>query len=297
MRIILTFLLTLLAMPAQALNVVASTSDLAAIAREVVGPDGQVTAMSKASQDPHYVDARPSLTLQLNKADLVLVNGLELEVGWLPTLLTNARNTKVLPGSDGYFDASNFVRLLEVPVGKIDRAQGDIHPGGNPHFLHDPRAAAKTAVALGDRLAKLDPKHADAFHARAKDFAQKADGLAASWKAKFDALPASSRKIVAYHASLPYLLDWLDLAQIITVEPKPGIQPNPGHVAKVLKTMREQGAKVVIQEAYYPTKTSQTIAQMAKGKVVVIPGGTGPDETYLQRADRTAKELYDALKN
>lgn len=297
MRIILAFLLTLLSMPAQALNVVATTSDLAAIARDVVGPDGHVTAMSKASQDPHYIDARPSLTLQLNKADLVLVNGLELEVGWLPALLTNARNTKVLPGSDGYFDASHFVTLLEVPVGKIDRAQGDIHPGGNPHFLHDPRAAAKAAIALGDRLAKLDPKHADAFRARARAFAQKADALAASWKAKFDALPAASRKIVAYHASLPYLLAWLDLNQIITVEPKPGIQPNPGHMAKVLKTMREQGAKVVIQEAYYPAKTSQTIAQMAKGKVVVIPGGTEPNETYLQRADRTAKELYDALKN
>ncbi|MEZ4458643.1 MAG: metal ABC transporter substrate-binding protein [bacterium] len=296
MRLLLALLLTLVALPAQALTVVASTSDLAAIARDVVGSDGEVVAMSKASQDPHYVDARPSLTLALNKADLVLVNGLELEVGWLPTLLTNARNTKVLPGSEGYFDASTFVNLLEVPTGKIDRAQGDIHPGGNPHFLHDPRAAAKVAVALGDRLAKLDAKHADAFRARAKEFAQKADGLASTWKSKFDALPATSRKVVAYHASLPYLFDWLDLHQVITVEPKPGIQPNPGHVAKVLKAMRESGAHVVVQEAYYPTKTSQTVAQMAKGHVVVIPGGAEPNETYLQRADRTAKEVYDALK-
>lgn len=296
MKIIITLILLFIPVDVLALNIVASTSDLAAIAREVAGPDGHVTSMSKPSQDPHYIDARPNLTLQLNKADLVMVNGLGLEVGWLPTLLTNARNARILPGAAGYFDASTFARLLEVPAGKVDRAQGDIHPGGNPHFLHDPRAAATIAVALGERLAKLDSAHADGFRSRASSFSAAANKLAATWRAKFDALPAGSRAVVAYHASLPYLFDWLGLTQAATVEPKPGIQPNPGHVARVLKTMRDQQIHVIVQEAFYPTKTSQTLAQMAKGQVVIIPGGTEADESYLTRAEKTARGLYDAIK-
>jgi zinc/manganese transport system substrate-binding protein len=296
MKSFILVILTLILVPAQALalSIVTTTADLGAIAREVAGPDAKIEVVAKPTQDPHYVDARPSLALSLNKADLVVVNGVELEVGWLPGLLKAARNPKVLPGAEGYFDASTAVTLLEV-VAKADRAQGDIHPGGNPHFLHDPRAAARVAVALADRLAKLDPAKASAYQERGQKFAAAANLKAEQWQQKFQTLPANRRAVVAYHASLTYLFDWLAIDQATTVEPKPGIQPNPGHVAKVLQTMRQRGLNVIVQEAYYPTKTSQTLAQMAKGKLVVIPGGTADGQTYLDRVDQTAKGVFDAL--
>ncbi len=293
-KTLLLAVLILLPVNAFALNIVTSTADLAAIAKVVVGDDS-VVSMSNANQDPHYVDARPSLTLSLNKADLVVVNGLELEVGWLPSLLKNARNAKVLPGSDGYFDASTTVQLLGITTGKLDRAQGDIHPGGNPHYLHDPRAAARVALGLADRLGKIDPAHRAEYETRAKSFAASANAQAKKWRTKFDGLSVGQRTVVSYHASLPYLYDWLGLKEAITVEPKPGIQPNPGHVAKVLKVMRDQKIGVIVQESYYPTKTSQTLTTMAKGTLVVIPGGTDDSETYLQRVEKTASGVFNAL--
>lgn len=292
MRFLIALVWMLIPLEGFALNVVATTSDLAAIAREVGGPDVTVHAIASSSQDPHYVDAKPSIALALNKADLLLVNGVELEVGWLPSLIKTARNAKVLPGAPGYFDASTSVRLLEV-VAKTDRAKGDIHPGGNPHFLHDPRAAADVAVALGTRMASVDPTHAQAYQLRALAFAQSARAKADAWRAKFEAL--KHRKVVAYHGSLPYLFDWLGLELLVTVEPKPGVQPNPGHVAKVLQLMRQSRVSVVVQETYYPSKTSSTLAQMAKGTVVVIPGGTTEQQTYLERVDATAGGIYEAL--
>jgi zinc/manganese transport system substrate-binding protein len=287
-----------LAPPALAkMNVVATLPDLAAIAKEVGGDRVDVTALAEPSQDPHFVDARPSLILPLNKAKLLVVNGLELEVGWLPPLLVSARNPDIQTGGSGYFDASMYVERQEVPGAKLDRAEGDIHPGGNPHFVFDARAGKRIALALADRMGKLDPEGAATYTANANALAAKLDAFAQSEAARFRALPAEKRKVVPYHKSMTYLLDWLGLEAPIHVEPRPGIQPDPAHVAEVLKTMKAQGIHVVLQEEFYPRSTSETLTRLAGGQLVVIPGGTrfNDGQGYLDHLKDVTGKLYDAL--
>ncbi|MCA9518357.1 MAG: zinc ABC transporter substrate-binding protein [Myxococcales bacterium] len=279
-------------------NVVATLPDLAALAMEIGGAEVDVTALARPTEDPHYVDPKPSLLLPLAKADLLVLNGLDLEIGWLPPLLVNARNANIQPGGAGYLDASTLVPdKLQVPAGRIDRAQGDIHPGGNPHFTHDPRRAAEIAVGLGERLAAIDPAHAADYKARAQKVAGDLRGIAKAERARFAALPEAKRRVVVYHDSWVYVIDWLGLTQVATVEEKPGIKPSPGHVAQVLKTMRERGARLIIQEEYYPRKTSETLSQLASGELSVMRGGTHLEkgETYAHHARETAEALYKEL--
>src|SRR5690606_11168013 len=167
----------------------------------------------------------------------------------------------------------------------LDRAMGDIHPGGNPHFTHDPRQGARIARALGDIMARLDGRNAEHYRQGAARFAQRADALAQEQEKRFAALPAQRRRIVAYHASLPYLNNWLQLEQVITIEPKPGIQPTPGHVATVLQRMKSTGVKVIVQEEHYPQNVSQTLRELAAAKLVIIPTSTrfSEGQSYLQR--------------
>jgi zinc/manganese transport system substrate-binding protein len=285
--------LALLALPLTAhaaLRVVASLPSLAAIAREVGGKEVTVAALASPRQDPHFVDARPNLIVELSRADLLV------EIGWLPALVRQSANAKILPDAAGHFDASRFVALQQVTT-KIDRAQGDIHLGGNPHYLFDPRAGAAIAVALGATLGRLDPAHAPVFQQNAARLAAQLGKLAAEQSARFDKLPAARRTLVAYHASLPYLLDWLHLRQIATLEPKPGIPPNPQHVAQVLQLMRGQGAHVIAQEDFYPRSTSQTLVGLAQARLVVLPGGArfAEGETYAAHLTALADALYAAL--
>jgi zinc/manganese transport system substrate-binding protein len=284
--------------PASArLRVVATLPDLAAIASEVGGPEVEVVALADSAQDPHYVDPKPSLLIPLSKADLLIVNGLELEVGWLPALQASARNKAILVGAVGYLDASVGVRLLDVPEGKIDRAQGDIHPGGNPHYIHDPRASIVVAKAIARRLGALDPAHAGAFEARAAEFGREAQRLVDAERQRFAKLPAEKRRIIGYHRSLNYISDWLGLTEEATIEPLPGIAPSPGHVAQVLQTMRARGARVIVQEEYYRRNTSETLAKMAQSEMVLLHGGTRfqKGERYLDHVRHTAEEVYRAL--
>ena len=291
-------LLILLPLTAQAkLKVVATLPDLAALAAEVIGDDGEVMVLAAPNQDPHYVDGRPSYILALNQADLLLANGLELEIGWLPPLQVAARNPKIQTGAPGYFDASGYVHRLEVPTGKVDRAQGDIHGGGNPHFTHDPRAMAHVALGLGERLAQLDGLHAADYRKRATATARTLEQFAAAERARFDTLPTERRRVISYHASFAYLYDWLGLQQADTVEPRPGIKPSPAQISRLLKRMRSDGLKLIIQEAYYPKKTSTVLAKLAKAQVVVVPGGArfNKGERYLDRVKRTSEEIYNAI--
>ena len=287
--------------PAEAearLKVVATLPDLAAVAREVGGPDAEVTALSLPSQDPHFVDARPHLVLALNRADLLLLTGLELETGWLPTLITGARNARIQPGAVGYLDASTVVPLKQVPAGRIDRSMGDIHPGGNPHYMSDPRNGARVAKAVADRLAALDPAHRAGYQARAKKLAAEALAVAKAQEARFKALPASKRRVVTYHQSLVYLLEWLQLEQVATLEPKPGIPPSPGHIASVLGTMRQRAVGAVLQEEYFPTTAAKLLAQKTQATLVVLPGG--PDfekgQGYVAHVQALSDKIFEALK-
>lgn len=295
MRTLCFILAMLVTTSAQAkISVVTSTADLAALVRDVAGDFASVTAMAAPNQDVHYVDARPNLTLLLNRADLLVVNGLELEIGWLPALIKNARNTKIQPSGKGYFDASTQVRRLQVHA-QVDRSMGDIHPGGNPHFMHDPRAAADVVLGLGAALAKVDPANAADYRVNAARAAERYRAFANSERERFLALPAASRKVVSYHDSLAYLMDWLGLEQAITLEPRPGIPPNPGHVAEVLKIMRAQKVRVIVQEEYYPARTSETLSKMAPATLVLLPGGTREGESYLERAKKASSAIFDQL--
>lgn len=288
---------TLLAPAAHArLRVVATLPSLASLARDVGGTDVEVDVLAAPTEDPHYVDPKPSLILKLNQADMLVLNGLELEGGWLPKLQVQARNPRVAPGGPGVFDASTVVSLLEVPT-SLDRAQGDIHRGGNPHFLFDPRAAEKVALALAERMAALDPSLADAVRGRAKIVVEQLEQIAQKARARADALSPERRRVVAYHRSLPYLVAWLGLEQVATVEPKPGIPPDPGHVAAVLQTMKRTQAKCLLQEEFYPQNTAKTLAQLTGAKLVVLPGNArfSQGESYAKHIQAVAEEVLRAL--
>lgn len=305
-RLLFASLLTVAALmavprPARAfgatLNVVATTPALAAIAKEVGGPSVAVTTLSSPNQDPHFVDARPSLILPLNRADLLIVNGLDLEIGWLPTLQTGARNAAIQKGSSGYFDASTLVVLKQVPTQRIDRSMGDLHPGGNPHFLTDPRNGARVGTGLAQRFGQLLPRHAAEFRQRAASFAKQSNALADQQAKRFAALPVSKRQTVGYHQSWAYLNDWLDLRQIGMIEPKPGVPPTPPHVAALLGLMREQKADAILQETYYPSRFGQLLAEKSGATFVMLPGGPDVDhgETYLHYLTAVADKIYGAL--
>jgi len=277
------------------LEVVATTPDLGAIAREVGGPDVHVIAMALPTQDPHFVDAKPHLALALSKANLLVLTGAGLEVGWLPTLLTGSRNPDIQAGSPGYLDCSSLVALLEVPTVQVDRSQGDIHPQGNPHFSYDPRRVETLAVGLGKRLAELDPAHKPGYFARTKAFVDALNAARARWEARLS--KARGQKIIAYHNSLVYLTDWLGLEVVEHIEPKPGIPPNPSHVAHVLEVAKASHVRAIVQQSFYPSGTSKLIADKAGATFLQFPGY--PDfaaaQSYSQYMDDLVGKLAKAL--
>jgi len=296
MLVVLATLLGLVGSARADLRVVTTTPDLAAIAQAVGGGHVQVTSLALSTQDPHFVDARPNLALELAKADLLVLVGLDLEVGWLPTLQTASRNADIQRGGKGYLDASGLVPLLDVASGKVDRAQGDIHPGGNPHYLYDPRRAAKVAAGIARRMGELDPANGQAYAQSAKGFVDKLKKWQQHWETELK--PLKGRKVIAYHQSLTYLADWLGFQVLIHLEPKPGIPPNPGHVARVIELAQQNGVKLMLQESYYPVKTSELVVQKLGAKLAVLPGGTNfqGGESYLGFVDQCVKRLSAAAK-
>lgn len=294
---LLTLLLPLfLATPTLAkVKVIATLPDLGALARDVGGDLVEVTTLASPNEDPHYVDPRPNFILALNRADMVVLNGLQLELSWLNPLLVQARNGKVQIGAVGFVDASTVIKPLEIPA-EVDRAQGDVHPGGNPHFLYDPRAARSVALLIGQRLGAVDPQNATAYQQRAQAVAAELKTLADAQTARFAKLPAENRRVVAYHRSLSYMVQWLGLTQVQTVEPKPGIPPNPAHTAAVLQAMKASKARVILQEVYYPARVSKTLARLVQGTVVQLAGGASAEQSYADRARRLADVIHAALQ-
>ena len=278
-------------------KIAATLPSLASIAQEVGGDLVEVDALAAATQDPHFVDAKPNLVLKLNQADLVVYSGMELEIGWLPPLLVQARNAKIGIGTPGNFDASSVVTRKITPAGKVDRAMGDVHPQGNPHYLFDARAAVDVVRGLGNRLAEIDAANAAKYKQRAALFADKLAAFAGEQHARFTLLPEPKRHVVTYHESFPYLLEWLGLEAVAFVEPKPGIPPDPGHVAQVLQIMKARGATSILQEEYYPTSTSKTLAGLTGATLVSIHGSPriSSGETYFSYLKKTADDIYAAL--
>lgn len=293
LRFVLMLALLALSLPARAdkLRVVATVPDLAALAQEVGGDHVKVTSLSLATQDPHFVDARPSLALEMSRADLLLLVGLDLEVGWLPSLLTGSRNAKIQKGAQGYLDASELVDLLEVPTTKVDRSMGDVHPGGNPHFLLDPRRALKVAKGIQERLCTLDHENCDAYQASMQHFEEHLETARTRWEKSASDL--KGKPMVAYHKSFPYLADWLGFELVEHLEPKPGIPPSPSHVAKVVGTIKSRGVEVILQEDFYPANTAKLVAEKTGARLAVLHGGTSfhKDEDYIEHIDELVRTL------
>lgn len=283
--------------PAHAdLKVVATLPDLAALAKAVGGEHVQVTALALSTQDPHFVDARPNLALDLNRADLLLAVGLELEIGWLPTLQNGARNPRILINSPGYLDVSQFVNKLEVPVTPMDRSNGDVHPGGNPHYLYNPTIGLAVARGITERMATLDGKNAAAYRANLAKFTEEMNKAMPGWEKRLAALKGVP--VVAYHRTTAYLAAWAGFDTVAYLEPKPGIPPTPAHMAEVLTLARHREARMVLREEYYPASISKLVADKIPAPLVVMPGGTNfrGGQTYLQHIEDIVTRLENGLK-
>jgi zinc/manganese transport system substrate-binding protein len=284
------------AAPAHAeLTIVASTPDLANVAAAVGKGRVHVTALALATQDPHWVDARPNLVLELSHADLLVSVGAELEVGWLPTLQVGSRNGKIQRGSPGFLECSSLVELLERPEGKVDRSMGDIHPGGNPHYMLDPRQVERVAVGVGKRLAELDPDGRAAYLQNTKEFVTALREARARWEKQL--APVRGKEVVTFHKSLSYLADWLGLVVADNVEPKPGIPPNPHHVAEIIGHAKQHPFKAILQESWYPSSTSELIAKEAGATLVRLPGASDfqNGQSYIAFMDKLVSLLAGGL--
>jgi ABC-type Zn uptake system ZnuABC Zn-binding protein ZnuA len=280
------------------LRVVTSTEDLASITREVGGDRVDVVALAKGYQDPHFVDPKPSFILAMNRADLYIAVGRDLELGWLPPLVASSRNAKVQPSSSGYLDVSRSVRILDIPTGQITRAMGDVHPLGNPHYWLDPGNGRLIAQAIRDKLSELSPADTAAFSQRYDDFDRR---LAAAEK-RWDGVmaPYKGAKLVTYHRSWPNFMERFGLEVIGYVEPKPGIPPSPGHTIDLIAEMKRQGVSLIVVEPYFNTKTPEAIvSQIDGGRVLVLApsvGGVKDATDYIQLFDYNVTLLAGALR-
>lgn len=262
--------LSLAARPAQAaLKVVSSIATLGALAEEVGGDRVQVETLSKGYQDPHFVEPKPSLMVLLNRADLVLHVGLELEIGWLPPLLLGARNPKILSGEPGNLDCSTTIPVLDVPGAKVDRSMGDVHPQGNPHYWLAPKNAVLVARAIAARLTQLDPAGKEPYAARLAAFEAHVAAKEQEWAPLVARL--RGKKVATYHKSWSYVSQWLGLVEVGYVEPKPGIPPDPGHLVQLIGTMKREGAGLLLMESFYNRVTAQLVADKSGARLAALP--------------------------
>src|SRR6186713_301084 len=258
----LTLLFLMLLAPAMAsaqLKVVATTEDLGSLASEIGGDKVSVTSLAKGYQDPHFVDPKPSFILAVSRADLLIVVGRELEIGWLSPLLTSSRNAKIQPGNKGYLDASATVKILEIPTGQITRAMGDVHPLGNPHYWLEPGNGRRMAQAIRDKLSELSPNDKALFAQRYADFDQRLAAAEKRWDAAM--APYKGTRIVTYHRSWPNFMERFGLNVIGYVEPKPGIPPTTSHTVELIDEMKKQQTKLIVVEPYFDLKTPKAIVE------------------------------------
>jgi zinc/manganese transport system substrate-binding protein len=280
-----------------ALKVITTTSDLASLAAEVGGDRISVESLARGYQDPHFVEAKPSFVFKLHGADLLIAVGREMEIGWLPPLITQARNAKIQPGGAGYLDASLTARILDIPTGQITRAMGDVHPSGNPHYWLDPDNGKLIARAIAGKLSAMDSASAAYYKQRLEDFERRLDAADRGWKGQL--APYRGLKVVTYHRSWPNFIDHFGLDAMGYVEPKPGIPPSPAHTLDLMKAMREQNVKIIIVEPYFDAKTPNSIARETGAKVLVMPPsvlGVPEASDFIKLFDYDVKMLVDAIK-
>ncbi len=287
--------LAALAAPAHAaLRVFACEPEWAALAQELGGELVQATAATTALQDPHQIQAKPSLIARVRNADLLVCTGAELEVGWLPQLLQQAGNAKVQPGQPGNLVAADSVRKLEIPT-QLDRSQGDVHAAGNPHIQTDPRNIAAVAKALSARLQQIDAAHAPQYARRASDFALRWQQAMVRWAAQ--AAPLKGAAVVSQHKGFAYLYDWLGLKEVAVLEPKPGVEPTVSHLQEVQATIKAQPARMVIYAAYQDPKASEWLSRNSGLPAVKLPftvGGSDRARDLFGLFDDTVDRLTNA---
>jgi ABC-type Zn uptake system ZnuABC Zn-binding protein ZnuA len=283
---------------AKKLNIMTSTTDLAALAQEVGGDRINVDSIAKGYQDPHFVEAKPSFLLRLRNADLLIAVGLELEIGWLPPLVTQSGNPRIQSGGNGYLDASQFAEILEIPTGQITRAMGDVHPMGNPHYWLDPDNGRRIAKGIADKLAQMDPGDASYFQQRFQDFDKRLRAAEQNWDAMMR--PYAGRKVVTYHNSWPNFAKHFHLNVVGYVEPRPGIPPSPGHTLDLIQEMRRDNVKIIMVEPYFDLKTPNSIARETGGKVLVMLPSVGGEKDvtdYFKLFDYDLNLLVNTFKS
>ena len=296
-RFLATGLLLLgLAAPAAraALNVLTCEPEWAALTQELAGELAEVSSATTALQDPHRIEARPSLLAKARRADLLICTGAELETGWLPLLQREAGNGRIQPGQPGYFEAARYARIIERPT-SIDRAQGDVHASGNPHLHLDPRNIARVAEALATRLAQLDPANGAIYGQRAADFQSRWTAAMACWEQA--GAPLKGTAVVVHHRNWSYLVDWLGLTVLGELEPKPGMEPTASHLAELLETLKATPAKMVLRAAYESPKASAWLAGRANIPAVELPytvGGSPGAKDLFGLFDDTLARLLQA---
>jgi len=280
------------------LNVMTTTEDLGSIAREVGGDHIVVDSIAKGYQDPHFVEAKPSFILKLQKADLLVVVGRELEIGWLPPLIQQSRNAKIQPGGEGYLDASAQAKILEIPQGQITRAMGDVHPFGNPHYWLDPENGKAIGMEIVAKLSLLRPGDKAYFEQRLADFTNRLNDAGKRWAAAM--APYKGLKVVTYHRSFPNFTDRFGLEVIGYVEPRPGIPPSPSHTLELMQEMKRQNVKIIMVEPYFDLKTPNAISRETGARVVVLApsvGGTKEVTDYFKLFDYDIASMVAAIKD
>ena len=278
------------------LRVVATTPDFASVAREIGGNRVSVVALAKPTEDPHYVDAKPSHIVTLNRADALIEGGAELELGWLPPLLENSRNAKIAAGAPGRIVGSEGIRLLEVPT-SFDRSKGDVHSLGNPHYLIDPLNAKIIARNIANHFSQIDPKSAAIYKANLATFNSRLDAKLAEWQKTL--APYKGAPIVTYHKDFVYLASRFGFNVVDELEPKPGIAPSPAHLAQVIGRMRSTKAKIILVQPFQNRKTAETVARQASGVVLDVsqqPGGRPKTVTYFDMMDTLVNTIATAFK-
>lgn len=299
-RAILALAVTLLAASAFAapLNVVTTTSDLASLTNEIGGDRVTVTAIARGYQDPHFVEPKPSFLLLLQKADLLEVIGLDLEIGWLPPLVDQSRNANVRPGGKGYLDVSRGVEILDRPTGAVNRSMGDVHPLGNPHYWLDPANAVRIAIQIEKKLEELRPADAQYFQTRLNDFKKRMNEADKRWRAAL--APFKGQKVITYHNSWPNFMRRYGLEVAGYIEPKPGVPPSPSHTFELITMMKDQKIPLILMEPYFDHKTPQSVADKTGAKLVVlypsVGGAKSGTDDYFQLFDTNINAIVNALK-
>src|SRR5713101_7791498 len=258
------------------LRIMTATTDLAALAQEIGGEKVDVESVARGYQDPHFVEAKPSFLLKLRQADLLIVVGLELEIGWLPPLISQSTNPKIQVGAPGYFDASRFAKILEIPTGVVTRAEGDVHPLGNPHYWLDPENGLRIAKGIQNKLSEMRPADAAYFAERYASFEQRIQQAEQRWQDQMK--PYAGRKIVTYHRSWPNFAGHFHLDVAGYVEPRAGIPPSPAHLVELIAMMKRENVKVILVEPYFDLKTPQSVAQQTGAQVVVLLPSVGGEK-------------------